>query len=86
MGAVKAADIADEAFIAAVAATPHSNTSSPWRNRWDVHATLERQLGIEIPEKVFLAKARKLGQKGKLNGCTSCTCRGDYHLPEEGSW
>ena len=37
----------------------------------------------ELPEKLFLAKARKLGEKGKLAGCTRCTCRGGYHTPRE---
>jgi len=80
---VKAADIADEVFLEAVAETMPMHGCTSWRARWDVHATLNRKLGTEIPEKLFLAKARKLGLKGKLLGCTSCLCRGDYHLPGE---
>lgn len=80
---MKCADIDDEAFISAVAATPPRCASGHWRNRHDVHATLEAAFGLRIPEKLFLAKARRLGAKQKLEGCTRCTCRGDYHLPRE---
>ncbi len=80
---MKCADIAGEAFLAAVAGTPPMNPGGCWRHRGDVQATLERMLGHEVPEKLFLAKARKLGSKRKLEGCTRCTCRGDYHLPRE---
>lgn len=69
--------------MAAVAATPPTAPGCCWRNRWDVRATLEQALRHEVPEKLFLAKARKLGQKRKLEGCTRCTCRGDYHTPRE---
>ena len=69
--------------MAAVAETPPMHSGGWWRHRRDVQATLERALGTGVPEKVFLAKARKLGFKRKLEGCTRCTCRGDYHLPRE---
>lgn len=78
----KCADIDDEQFMAAVAATAPRHGVC-WRNRGDVRATLERMLGATIPEKLFLAKARKLGRRRKLEGCTDCSCRGDYHLPRE---
>jgi hypothetical protein len=67
--------------MAAVAVT--RPTAGCWRMRWDVKATLEQALETEVPEKVLLAKARKLGFKGRLEGCTDCSCRGDYHLPRE---
>ena len=79
---MKAADISDEVFMDAVAATAPMHAGATWRARWDVRETLEQKLGIEVPEKLFLAKARKLGLKGKLMGCT-CGCRGDYRLPGE---
>lgn len=78
----KCADIDDGAFMAAVAATPPRG-GSHWRNRHDVQATLEQALGAAVPEKLFLAKARRLGRRRLLEGCTECTCRGDYHLPRE---
>jgi hypothetical protein len=81
---VKCADIDDDVFLAAVAATPPMHPGMTWRSRWAVHETLQQQLGVDLPEKLFLAKARKLGLKKKLLGCTSCECRGDYHLPGEG--
>lgn len=81
---MKCADIDDDVFLAAVAATtPMHPGLSVWRFRGDVKTTLDEMLGHPIPERLFLAKARKLGLKGKLSGCTDCTCRGDYHLPEE---
>jgi len=55
----------------------------PWRFRGDVQRNLELVMGRKIPERTFLAKARKLGRKGLLVGCTECTCRGDYHLATE---
>lgn len=57
--------------------------TDPWRSRWDVQRNLAFVMGCEIPEKLFLAKARKLGKQGRLLGCTNCSCRGDYHLPSE---
>ena len=80
---VKCSDISDDLFMAAVEATPPMSTASVWRHRRAVHATLSEVLGTELPENLFLAKARKLGLKGRLEGCTSCTCRGDYHTPRE---
>jgi len=78
----KCADIPDELFLEAVRNTEPVSGRSNWRMRWAVRETLESLIG-PVPEKLFLAKARKLGLKGKLHGCTSCDCRGDYHLPEE---
>lgn len=80
---MKAADIGDDVFMDAVVATPPAHDGGWWRSRRDVQATLERLLGGELPEKLFLAKARKLGKKQRLEGCTDCSCRGDYHLPRE---
>lgn len=79
----KCADIPDTLFMAAVEATAPMNPGGCWRYRGDVQAELERMLGAGLPEKLFLAKARKLGAKQRLEGCTRCTCRGDYHLPRE---
>jgi hypothetical protein len=79
---VKCADIADDVFLAAVAATAPVGSAVAWRTRWAVHETLQADLGTEVPEKLFMAKARKLMLKKKLNGCP-CGCRGDYHLPGE---
>lgn len=76
---MKCADIADEVFLAAVDATEPISAGT-WRMRWAVQETLEAQLGIGIPENLFLAKARKLMLRKKLHGCP-CGCRGDYHLP-----
>ncbi len=77
---MKAADIPDDVFLAAVAATEPVSEASAWRMRWAVRETLQQQLGTGVPEKLFLAKARKLILRKKLHGCP-CGCRGDYHLP-----
>lgn len=73
-------DIPDADFLAAVANTPGSSAMQ-WRLRDQVQARLEAALG-PIPENLFLAKARRLIQRGLLGGCP-CSCRGDYHLPHE---
>jgi hypothetical protein len=81
---MKCKDIPDDLFMAAVAATePMTPGGAPWRHRRDVHRALEAALETEIPAKLFLAKARRLGRRQLLEGCTSCTCRGDYHTPRE---
>lgn len=75
-------DIPDDAFLDAVRRIPAVDGSmkpSGWRTRWAVQAELETALG-PIPEKLFLAKARRLGRRRLLGGCTECTCRGDYHI------
>ncbi len=75
-------DIPDDAFLDAVRRTPgYDGSTQPavWRPRWKVQAELEKRLG-PIPENLFLAKARRLGRRGLLGGCTDCSCRGDYHI------
>lgn len=71
-------DIPDDLLLDAVRRTGEPGS---WRMRWDVQAALEASLG-PVPEKLFLAKARKLIVRKLLSGC-DCGCRGDYHLPEE---
>lgn len=71
-------DIPDELFLDAVRSPGEPGA---WRMRWDVQAALEREIG-PVPERLFLAKARKLMAARKLSGCP-CGCRGDYHLPDE---
>jgi hypothetical protein len=70
-------DIPDETFLDAVRSAPPS-AAIGWRNRWDVHQALEELTGIDIPEKLLMAKARRLESRGLLGGCT-CGCRGDWH-------
>lgn len=75
-------DIPDDVFLDAVRRTPAVDDSldpSSWRMRWSVHEELERVLGF-VPERLLLAKARKLMAAKRLGGCP-CGCRGDYHLP-----
>lgn len=47
-------------------------------SRWDVNSALSTW-----PEKVVLAKLRKLLRRGLIEGC-GCGCRGDYYLTDNG--
>jgi hypothetical protein len=81
-------DIPDDVFLDAVRRTPGydgSTDGSVWRLRWKVQETLEVEVGL-LPERLFLAKARRLGQRGLLGGCTDCLCRGDYHIAADCPW
>lgn len=73
-------DVPDHVFMAAVREAPAGVIG--WRLRWDVHERLEGALGCEIPEKLLMAKARRLEARGLLGGCT-CGCRGDWHPSDE---
>lgn len=73
-------DIPNGVFLDAVRRTPGTSAMN-WRNRWEVHATLEEVTGW-IPENLLLAKARKLIAAGKMGGCP-CGCRGDWHPADE---
>jgi hypothetical protein len=65
---VKASDISDEAFIAAL------EPDGAWTMIWD----LCDRLGY--PEKVVRAKAKTMITRRKtVDGCY-CGCRGDFHL------
>jgi hypothetical protein len=76
-------DIPDAAVCDAIRDTPGTGepAAAPWRMRWDVQAALEATTG-PIPERLFLAKMRRMVAKGLVGGC-DCGCRGDYHLTEE---
>ncbi len=67
---MKASDITDEQFLDAVRAC-ESPRGSHWADRW---AVTER---LGFPEKVVLAKARRLIKRGVIDGCY-CGCRGDW--------
>src|SRR5690349_3703343 len=45
-----------------------------WANRWDIAKALK------LPDKIVLAKLRKLIRRGLITGC-ACGCRGDFELP-----
>ena len=51
-----------------------------WVSRFSVEMY---QVFAIIPEKVVMAKFRKLIRRGLMEGCT-CGCRGDFHLTDEG--
>ena len=75
---VQAKDISDDDFIRAVQVVSVRTAASwnqrtAWANRFDV----AEELGF--PEKVVLAKARKIIKQGRMDGC-SCGCRGDFDL------
>jgi hypothetical protein len=89
---VKAADIPDEAFLAAVkqADDIRRRRRQGFASRWDIAAILAghpEHVGTAescqdfpaVPAKVVLAKARKLIRRHLLNGC-ACGCRGDFTI------
>lgn len=67
---MKAADLDADKIVAIVAA------SDPWANRWEIGAALGNP-----PEKIVLAKLRKMVKSGVINGC-ACGCRGDFTVPD----
>ena len=84
---MKAADIPDELFLRGVrelrqVPLVHGHEDYGWVMRWDLDTWLADQLGVDMPWKVTLAKARKLIKRGLLDGC-ACGCRGDFVIPGE---
>lgn len=68
---MKASDISDDAFLAAL------EPDGRWSMWWDV----ADRLGF--PPKVVLAKARTLiVKRGIVHGCY-CGCRGDWHRADQ---
>lgn len=110
---MKAADIADEAFLDAIRAVhsgrwesagaddahPLGTDNSHWigASIWDIAAVLDGHPewagqpeatdghSVSLPEKVVRAKARKLIQRGLVDGCGGAhECRGDYTIAAAG--
>lgn len=69
---MKTSDIPDEAFLAAVQAV--HNSTGMWAY---VHQLAE---ALDVPHKLVLSKARRLINRGVLDGC-ACGCRGDFEIP-----
>lgn len=77
--------IPDDTFLAAVE-TARTARGHDTATRWDVAAVLAghpEDIGDaandypEVPQRIILAKARRLYRRGKLTGCI-CGCRGDF--------
>lgn len=68
---VKASDIAETAFLEAMVKVDRGGGACWW--------ILAEEL--KIPEKVVLAKARRLLRRGIISGC-GCGCRGGWVLGE----
>ncbi len=92
---MKAADITDEAFLDAVdeAIRLRGPGWTIGATRWDVAAVLARhpedvgEAPVEypqMPQKVVLAKARKLINRELIVGC-ACGCRGGFEILKRGS-
>jgi hypothetical protein len=96
---VKAADIADDAFLDAIR-TVHRDRwggNPQWigASIWDVSAVLDGHpewvggpevtdgVSVQIPVKVVRAKAKALIRRGLIDGCASHDCRGDFEIREE---
>lgn len=69
---MKTSDIPDEAFLAAVQAVHDSKHM--WAATWEISEALN------VPIKLVLSKARRLINRGVLDGC-ACGCRGDFEIP-----
>ena len=69
---MKAADLDTEVFMNAV----DQAAGGAFAFWWEVAAVLRLRYP-DVPEKVVLAKGRKLIRRGVLGGC-SCGCRGDW--------
>lgn len=78
-----ARDIANVDFLRAVQLI--ADAKGYWANRWEVGVALGDiyVLPEEIPEKVVMAKARRLINRGLMTGCP-CGCRGDFELTTAG--
>lgn len=94
--AVKASDISDEQFLEAMRETMQLRPG--WVTRWDLANVLDghpervygqpgydgSELAAEatVPQKVVLAKARRLIDRGLITGC-ACGCRGGFEFPAD---
>jgi hypothetical protein len=94
----KAADITDEAFLAAIdeVARRRSEPGRPWTigaSRWDIACVLAGHPELvgtatgtqdwpNVPPKVVRAKAKRLIARRLIDGC-SCGCRGDFIRTDE---
>lgn len=58
-----------------------------WCFRWDLGGSSEYNVTTvmppNVPEKLALAKMKRLIDRGLVNGCT-CGCRGDFEITEKG--
>jgi hypothetical protein len=73
-------DIPDDTVIRAIEATP-----GYWR-RWEQVWPHFEEIMPDVPYNVFVAKVRRLNQRGLLHACVhdgKDQCRGDIHLPGE---
>src|SRR5678815_4892395 len=55
---------------------PNTPAQGHWANLYDITKALGNP-----PEKVVLAKLRRLINRGLITGC-GCGCRGDFEIPE----
>ena len=74
---MKAADISDDALLAAIRATRGRNGVPKWATIWDVQDEL-----APFHKKVVRAKVASAIRRGLIKGCT-CGCRGDLEIPGE---
>jgi hypothetical protein len=73
-------DIPDDLVVRAIAITP-----GYWRMWSQVWPRFDG-LMPDVPYNVFVAKVRRLSQRGLVHACVhdgKRQCRGDLHLPEE---
>jgi len=68
-------DIPNEVFLLAVDLVRYRDARIV--TRWDIQNELSWIYNQEIPDKLVLAKAKKLINQKKMDGCY-CGCRGDF--------
>lgn len=73
MSAQHARDINDRDFLLAVQECRGMHGVPQWATLWEVSRTLD------VPDKITLAKFRRVKKRGLVNGC-DCGCRGDFEL------
>lgn len=79
-GLYKCSDIRDEDFLDAVEQATYFNErpTNTWAMRWYVERIL-RYTYPGLPDKVIMAKFRRLKKRGMVDGC-ECWCRGDWEV------
>ena len=81
---MQAKDIDDIDFLKAVDALSRTQPNTSYLGDWMLPRWVMRyELEYFGPERVVLAKAKKLMNRGLLDGCP-CGCRGDFVVTDDG--
>lgn len=82
-GLYKCSDIDRNVFLDAIEQATYFNpVSGGWRSTWAMRWHVENILRYTypgLPDKVIMAKFRRLKKQGWVDGC-ECWCRGDWEV------